>query len=380
VDIITFLLENPLFFLLIAFGLAFLVQLFFYSFYYFRILFYKNKAILNKNKDGVSVIICAKNEQENLEKFLPSILEQNYPNYEVIVVDDCSEDETEFVIQRLQKKYKHLKSTTIKKDDKFYHSKKLALTVGIKAASNDILLFTDADCKAESPKWIEKMQQNFTKETDIVLSYGGYFSERKIINNLIRFDTLFIALQYLTFALARKTYMGVGRNLAYRKTLFFKNKGFASHYHIESGDDDLFISQAANKTNVSVEISRESITRSQAEISFSNWFQQKKRHLSTGKLYKFKTKWRLFCENISRIGFYVLFILSLIFFKEYYIYITAIFAFRMILQLIVYKVAMKRLNEKFLLLPSLLYDILIPFFNLSFLLINNLSRKKNKWK
>jgi glycosyltransferase involved in cell wall biosynthesis len=380
VDIINFLLENPLFFLLIAFGLAFLVQLFFYIFYYFRIVFYKNKAVQNKNKDGVSVIICAKNEQENLEKFLPSILEQDYPNYEVIVVDDCSEDETEFVIQRLQQKYKHLKSTTIKKDDKFYHSKKLALTVGIKAASNDILLFTDADCKAESPKWIEKMQQNFTKKTDIVLSYGGYFSERKIINNLIRFDTLFIALQYLTFALARKTYMGVGRNLAYRKTLFFKNKGFASHYHIESGDDDLFISQAANRTNVSVEISRESITRSQAETSFSNWFKQKKRHLSTGKLYTFKTKWRLFCENISRIGFYALFILSLIFFKEYYIYITAIFAFRMILQLIIYKVAMKRLNEKYLLLPSLLYDILIPFFNLSFLLINNLSRKKNKWK
>jgi hypothetical protein len=174
--------------------------------------------------------------------------------------------------------------------------------------------------------------------------------------------------------------MGVGRNLAYRKSLFFKNKGFASHYHIESGDDDLFISQAANKTNVSVEISHESITRSQAETSFSKWFKQKKRHLSTGKLYKFKTKWRLFCENTSRIGFYALFILSLIFFKEYYIYILSVFAFRMILQLIIYKVAMKRLNEKYLLLPSLLYDILIPFFNLSFLLVNNLSRKKNRWK
>jgi len=380
VDIIIFLLDNPLFFLLIAFGFTFIVQFFFYTFYYFRILFYKNKPELNKNTEGVSIIICAKNEQENLEKFLPSILEQDYPNYEVIIVNDCSEDETEFVIQRLQQKYRHLKSTTIKKDDKFYHSKKLALTVGIKAASNDILLFTDADCKAESPKWIERMQRHFTNKTDIVLAYGGYFSEKKLINNLIRFDTLFIALQYLTFALARKTYMGVGRNMAYRKSLFFKNKGFASHYHIESGDDDLFISQTANKTNVSVEISHDSITRSQAELSFANWFKQKKRHLSTGKLYKFKTKWRLFCENTSRIAFYTLFIFSLIFFKEYYIYIISVFAFRTILQLIVYKVAMKRLNEKHLLLPSLLYDIFIPFLNLSFLLINNLSRKKNRWK
>jgi len=380
VDIIDFLLKNPIFFILIAFGLAFLIQIFFYTFYYIRIIFYKNRKKSKTEKDGVSVIICAKNEEENLEKFLPSILEQEYPNYEVIVVNDCSEDDTEFVLQRFQSKYKHLKTTSIKQDDKFYHSKKLALTVGIKAASNDILLLTDADCKAESPKWIERMQENFVNKTEIVLAYGGYFKEKKLINNLIRFDTLFIAIQYFTFALAKKTYMGVGRNLSYRKTLFFKNKGFANHYHIDSGDDDLFISQVANKKNVSVEISRESVTRSKAESNFSDWYKQKKRHLTTGRLYRFKTKWRIFCENTSRVAFYTLFILSLIYFTEYYIYIVGAFAFRMILQLSIYKVAMKRLNEKYLLLPSLLYDIIMPFLNLSFTLINNLSRKKNKWK
>ncbi|MBI9055185.1 MAG: glycosyltransferase [Bacteroidales bacterium] len=379
-DIINFLLENPIFFLLIAFGLAFLIQIFFYTFYYLRIVFYKNRKNRKTEKEGVSVIICAKNEEENLEKYLPSILEQEYPNYEVIVVNDCSEDETEFVLQKLQAKYKHLKTTTIKQDDKFYHSKKLALTVGIKAATNDFLLLTDADCKADSPKWIEKMQEKFVNKAEIILAYGGYFREKKLINNLIRFDTLFIAIQYLTFAMAKKTYMGVGRNLAYTKNLFFKNKGFASHYHIESGDDDLFISQVANKKNVSVEISKESITRSKAESSFSDWYKQKKRHLTTGKYYRFKTKWRLFCENTSRVAFYTLFILSLIYLNEYYIYILGAFAFRMILQLTIYKVAMKRLNEKYLLLPSLLYDIVMPFLNLSFTLVNNLSRKRNQWK
>lgn len=379
-EIINFLLENPSYLLLIAFGLVFLIQLYFYLFYYIRIVFYKKDKNKKTEKEGVSIIICARNEQENLEKFLPSILEQDYPNYEVIVVNDCSEDDSEFVIQRLQKKYKHLKTTTIKQDDKFYHSKKLAITIGIKAAKNEILLFTDADCEAASPHWIEKMQQKFIPGIDIVLAYGGYFSEKKLVNNLIRFDTLFIAIQYLSFALAHRTYMGVGRNMAYKKALFFKNKGFAGHYHIESGDDDLFISQVATKKNVAVEISQESITRSKAEPSFNDWFKQKKRHISTGSFYKFGTKWRLFWENSSRVLFYAVFILSLIVFKEYYLYIAGAFSFRMILQLIIYKVAMKRLNEKYLLLPSLLYDIFLPFINLSFLLINKLSRKKNKWK
>lgn len=379
-EIINFFLDNPIYFLLIAFGLSFLIQLFFYLFYYARIGSSKKNLKDSLQKEGVSVIICARNEEENLEKFLPSILEQEYPKYEVIVVNDCSEDESEFVIRRLQNKYKHLKTTNIKKDDKFNHSKKLAITVGVKAAQYENLIFTDADCKAESTKWIETIQRNFSNDKEIVLAYGGYLTEKKLVNNIIRFDTLFIALQYLTFALARKTYMGVGRNLAYKKSLFFKNKGFAGHYHIDSGDDDLFISQAATKKNVAVEISHESITRSEAEKSFTDWFKQKRRHISTGTLYKFGTKWRLFCENFSRISFYALFILSLIFISEYYLYIIGVFTVRMIIQLIIYKVAMKRLNEKYLLLPSLLYDIVLPFISFSFLMVNKISRKKNKWK
>ncbi len=378
-DYFYFIKENPIYIILVAFGVTFLIQLFYYLFYYSRILFYKQK-IKKKNKtEPVSVIICARNEQENLEKNLPSILTQNYPDYEVIVVNDCSEDETEFVLERFQKKYKHLKTTTLKQDEKFYHSKKLALTIGIKAAKNDLLLLTDADCIANSERWIEKMQHSFSDKTEIILGYGGYIREKRLINNLIRFDTLFIAIQYLSFALARKPYMGVGRNLAYRKSLFFKNKGFAKHSHIISGDDDLFINEVANRKNTKIEISKEAITQSLAESSFSSWFKQKKRHISTGKLYKFGTKWRLFCENTSRISFYTLFILSIIWFKEYYIYISGAFAFRLLLQLIIYKVAMMRLNEKYLLIPSILYDIMMPFLNFSLILANYFTTK-NKWK
>ncbi len=379
-EYLNFILENPIYIILIAFGLSLLIQLYFYIFYYSRILFSRKKSGKKQIKEPVSVIICARNEKENLEKYLRTILTQDYPDYEVIVVNDCSEDESEFVLERMQKKYKHLKVTTIKQDEKFYHTKKLALTIGIKAAKNDLLLLTDADCAAYSNKWIEKMQENFTKKTDIVLGYGGYIKENKLINNIIRFDTLFIALQYLTFALAKKTYMGVGRNLAYRKSLFFKNKGFASHNHIESGDDDLFINEVANKTNTRIEISPESITRSQAEPTFTAWFKQKKRHTTTGKLYNFRTKWRLFCENTSRVSFYILFILSLIWFKDLYIYILSAFAFRMTIQMIVYKITMKRFNERNLLVPSLLYDIFIPYLNFSFILANSFTTKRNKWK
>ena len=376
---IDFIIQNPTFLILIAFGITFLIQLYYYLFYYSRILFNPHKEKTGKEKEPVSVIICARNEQQNLEKYLPSILNQDYPDFEVIVVNDCSEDETEFVLERFQKQYKNLRVSTIKQDDKFYHSKKLALTIGIKAAKNELLLLTDADCKTESNRWIDKMQEMFTDKTEIVLGYGGYFREKKLINNLIRFDTLFIAIQYLTFAKAKKAYMGVGRNLAYKKSLFFKHKGFASHHHIESGDDDLFINQAATKKNTLVQIDKEAITRSVAEPNFKSWFNQKKRHFTTGSFYRFKTKWRIFCENMSRVFYYPLFVLSLIWFQEYYLYILAAFALRMIIQLTIYKVAMKRLNEKYLLLPSLFYDFIMPYLSFSFVLANYFTTKR-KWK
>ncbi len=377
-EYVSFVLENPIYIILVLFGLSLLVQLYFYLFYYSRIIFYRKKQDSKSTQEPVSVIICARNEEENLEKNLPSILTQDYSKYEVIVVNDCSEDETEFVLERFQKKYKHLRTTTIKQDEKFFHNKKLALTIGIKAAKNELLLLTDADCVAESNKWIEKMQENFISEKELVIGYSGYKKEKKLINNLIRFDTLFIAIQYLTFAIARKPYMGVGRNLAYKKSLFFKHKGFASHNHIESGDDDLFVNEVATRKNTIIEISKESFTRSEAEKTFSNWFKQKKRHTSTGKLYKFGTKWRLFLENISRVTFYVLFVLSLIFFKHFYIYILAVFSFRMFLQLTIYKTAMNRLEEKNLLIPSLLYDLIMPYLSFSFILANYFTRKR-KW-
>ncbi len=195
----------------------------------------------------VSVIICAKNESKNLSDFLPSILTQDYPNYEVIVVNDGSTDESEIVLANLERTYKHLYHTYIPENVKVMSPKKLALTVGIKAAKYDYLLFTDADCQTVSDKWIANMMRNFSPETDFVLGYGAYEQKPGFLSHLVSYDTFFILLQYMGFAYRGKTYMGVGRNMAYRKQLFFDRKGFASILHLQSGDDDLFINKAATK-------------------------------------------------------------------------------------------------------------------------------------
>ncbi len=355
-----------------------IIQLLYYYLLFFRVVIYKRRP--HAKKHAVSVIICARNEAENLRNNLPSILEQEHKDYEVIVVNDCSTDETDEVIGEYIKKYKHLRTTTISPDKKFTHGKKLAVTVGIKAAKHEWLVFTDADCKASSDQWLNRLQENFTKEKEIVLGYGGYARRKGLLNKYIRYDTIVIALQYFSFALAGMPYMGVGRNLAYRKSLFFRNKGFASHYGILSGDDDLFVNETATKLNTTVEIHRQSHTTSIPKLSWSLWVKQKKRHFSTAKHYKSKHVFWLRLEPFSRLLFYLTFgyLLGLNIFT---IFVWGSFGFRFISQMMIIRLTMSRLREKGLLLAIFIFDIISLFINFNIYLSGIFTRrKKSRWK
>jgi len=201
------------------------IQLFYYLFFYLRIPLLGRKP-KESTLPPVSVVICAKNAAFFLEKYLPSILTQDYPEFEVIVVNDCSYDETETVLAQFAATNKHMRYTNLVEDAKFKHGKKLALTVGIKSAKYETLVLTDADCYAKSDKWLQTMVSGFSDEKTIVLSYGGYEKSNGLLDKIIRYDTLFIAMNYLSFAHAGIPYMGVGRNLAYKKKEFWDNKGF----------------------------------------------------------------------------------------------------------------------------------------------------------
>lgn len=364
--------------LFILWIIATLVQIFYYIFFYSKITKSINNNLIEQEEIPVSVVICAKNESENLKKFLPSVLNQNYSNYEVVVVNDCSEDDTQYVLEEFKEKYNHLKVTQIKKDEKFSHGKKLALLVGIKSAKNNILLLTDADCKPVSDYWIKTIVSNYFKPgIEIVLGYGGFFKEKGFLNKIIRYDAYFIALQYLSFALAGIPYMGTGRNLSYKKDFFFKNKGFASFSHLLSGDDDLFINKTANKNNTAVCINNKSFTLSVPKNSFKEWLIQKKRHYSTFKYYKFKNIVLIIIEPLSRAIFYLAFLVMIFFWKGYYLLIISLFALRFIVANIVHFYATKKLNEKDLFYWFNIFDFIFIFVQLLPKIVRGVN---NKWR
>ena len=355
-----------------------IVQFIFLWIIFLRFAFFTKKAKANAdNKEAVSVIVVAKNEHHNLKINLPKLLEQDYPNFEVILVNHASEDDTEYLIHELMQKYPHLKYVKVQDDINFFAGKKFPLSVGIKSAKNDLLLLTDADCYPASDQWIAETQSCFSNKKEIVLGYGAYEENPGLLNKIIRYDSLRVGIMYLSLARWGMAYMGVGRNLAYRRSLFFRKNGFQSHLHIPSGDDDLFINTASTLKNTNIAIGESCRTVSSTKSTYSDWYYQKKRHLTTGKHYKAIHLMILGLWDFSTIIFFLSAILLLILQINIW-FITAIIGLRIISQLVIKKNSMLLLGEKKLLLFS-------PFLELFILVANpiisvlNIFIKQRKW-
>jgi cellulose synthase/poly-beta-1,6-N-acetylglucosamine synthase-like glycosyltransferase len=344
--------------------------------------------------EGVTVILAAHNEGYNLSHYLQALLTQDYPTYEVIVVDDGSEDNTRTVVESYSTHDPRLHMTFVPYGARVGSTKKLALTLAAKAAQYEYLLLTDADCVPESDHWISEMMAGFQSSIEIVLGFSPYFYEKGHVNRLVRYDTLFNSLHYLGAALCGHPYMGVGRNLAYRKSLFFESGGFTHLMNSRAGDDDLFVNHVATKANTAVVLSRDSFTWSPAKSSFKDWWQQKRRHLSVSPMYRAASRFRLSLEPITRGLFYALVIAIVGYqlstancqlsdfshlspFSVLLSIAFGLFMVRWVLMTAILNVSARRMGlHRFSMFTILWFDIVLPLVNLWMLAV---PKRQTKW-
>ncbi len=327
----------------------------------------------------ISVIVCAKNEEENVKTFVPLLMQQDYPDFEVVLIDDASSDDTLAIFEAFEKQYANIKLVKVQNNEAFWGNKKFALTLGIKAAKYDYLLFTDADCYPASPQWIKEMSSQFTTQKTIVLGYGAYEKiKNSFLNKLIRFETLLSATSYFSWAKLGKPYMGVGRNLAYKKDEFFNVRGFMDHMKIRSGDDDLFINQAATGSNTSWCLSADSFTYSKPKTNLKEWLNQKRRHVSTASYYKGFDQFQLGLFYCLQLSFIVLAIVLLAF-QFQWIVVLSLVGFRYVFAWISLGFAAGKLKEKDVMYWFPFLELLLIFMQLS-IFISTLFSKPVHWK
>lgn len=365
---------------LIAVGVligSLLVHLFYYVFFFIRLVLHKPLEESGK-LEPVSVIICAWNEEDNLKKNLQSILEQNHTDFEVIVVNDHSRDETDLLLQAWQERFAHLRVINLNRENANMRGKKFAISMGIKGAKHENLVFTDADCTPKSKNWLRMIASNLNDEKQLVLGFGGFEKKSGLLNKFYRYESVHIAMQYMSYALAGMPYMGVGRNLAYRKELFFKTKGFIKHRHVASGDDDLLVNEVATGKNTIIETGKDAHTVSTSPESWSAWWLQKRRHLSTGSFYRVSSKIFLGIFTLTHLLFYLSVFLVLSIQTMYWLALCAI-AIKWIVHLSIIRVVARILDEHDLLLFSLIGDLFSPFFN-TVVAISNRINPPIRWR
>ena len=364
--------------LFILFVIVITIQCVYYGFLFSKFALAKPENPSQKNI-GISVLVCAKNEATNLQKSIPLLLEQDYSQFEIILINDNSSDDSLKVMQSFQSNHNTIKVIDVQPNEAFWGSKKYALTLGIKASKYNFLLLTDADCVPYSNQWIKEMSRHFTNTKTIVLGFGAYRKiKHSFLNLLIRFETTFTAMQYFSYALAGQTYMAVGRNLAYRKDEFFNSNGFTKHMQIKSGDDDLFVNEAATSMNTTICFAKDSFTISEPETTFKSWFQQKRRHVSTSHFYKLNHKLLLGLFYISQLSFWTL---ACILLSTHYQLTTVIILImiRLLFVFFSYGLSAKKLNaiDTIVLLPLLeLFLVLMQLVIFS----SNLFTKSHHWK
>ena len=356
------------------FVLAACTQILYYLVVFSHLAWWKEPAEMAFEAVPFSVVICARNERRNLEKFLPRILEQQYPHFEVIVVDDRSIDNTQAVLGQLMQQYPRLRCIKLT-GEKITEGKREALMRGIKEAQYEHILLTDADCVPESNQWIMLMASKFDNNTEIVLGYGAYEKGKGWLNKMVQYDTFLTALQYFSFALIGMPYMGVGRNLAYKKSVFTKYSDFGKQKTI-GGDDDLLVNAAANGNNTAITFQNGAVTYSPAKTTWSDWTVQKWRHANAGHQYKGLHRLAIGGFMVSMVAFNLL--IPAILLKQHESHLTiTLLILKIVLQLVIYRKTMNKLRVKELWIWTPALDFCMSYFLASLGFLSLI--KKNEW-
>ncbi|MCH6197998.1 glycosyltransferase [Aquiflexum sp. LQ15W] len=371
----------------IVFFVSLAIQLFYLLILFGRFaFFYKKKTEMSSSeKEPVTVVIAAHNERTNLKKIIPLLFQQDYPNFDIMVINDRSYDGTKKVLEQLMAIYPRLRTVTVTYTPSHVTSKKYALTLGIKVAKNDVLLLTDADCRPKTDKWIELMTAPVrVKGKDFALGFSQYESKNGFLNKWIQLETIWTAIQYFSFAIWKSPFMGVGRNLCYRRSFFMSKKAFKGLWHIECGDDDLFVNLHADSSNVAVVVDPDSMTYSVPKSTWEEYFIQKKRHFHAGKYYSTSNKQKVGWYAFSHFLYWVTSLALLIFSVfhqnwEQILVIMGIMVVRSILVTSIFRASRKKLEGNIKVFWSLIFDVMYIGY---FWILGSLGylSKKVKWK
>ena len=356
-----------LFLLWFFFGFGILIQGGYFILVFSRIALHRSGSKKSSNQEpeeGVTVVVTAKNKFHHLKVLIPKLFEQDYPKFDVLIVNDQSTDRTKRLLEDLMSRYPKLRTVTVKYTPKHCNAKKFALTLGIKVAKNDVILLTDTDCLPNSDQWIRKMTAPVREEgKTFALGFSGYSQKPGSLTKWMQFELILKALFFLSFGLWKSPFMGTGKNLCYRKSFFLAAKGFRGFWNMVEGDDSVFVNIPATGSNAKVVIDAEAITQSAPKETLKDYLKQEKNLLQAQRFFRVGDKNKISLYGISHSLYWIGGIGLLVYFSiipqwDNFLVVLGILGFRSILLTLIFRAASKKLQDNFPKMNVLLNDLL----------------------
>ena len=350
----------------------------YYGLFYMGVGRYKGPRTNKKKEESkqtalppVSVVMTAHNDADKLRANLLYVLEQDYPTFEVVVVDYRSSDDSKYVLQMLSQTYNHLKVVHLDANPNGFQGLKYPFSMGVKSAQYDLLLLTETDCVPKDVTnfcWIREMVAGYVgKQTEMVLGYCGIQPRRSPINWLQQYDNLDYSVEYLGAAIHRRPFTGCGRNLSYRRSLFMKSGGFIYHYHIPDGADDMFVCQNATRRNTSVVLSDGAFTTVEPQRSLRAWHSYRRHRAATHRYYGLGLRLNRLMRPLGVLLFYLSAALLLVGGNFPWQVLAGVVLIKLIWQIVATAQATERLDIK----PVVYW--LSPLFEIYFFIANTIS-------
>jgi len=274
--------------------------------------FSKHSTAKEANQTPVSVIVYSKNEAALLPEFLSQFKDQTHTNYEIVLVNNASSDDTRYIFEAFQKDNQNVQIVNVENNEAFWGSRKYALTLGIKKATYENLLFTTTSAIFSSKDWIAKSSSFLNTDKQIFVGYSFFEKKGGFVNTFIRFSEIVSHLFNYGVGVITKPYHASQANFGYIKSLFFENRGFSDHMSIKEGSEDLFLKFNATSKNVVISTSKDNAVQKKSPASFSEWLQYKANQKYISRYYSFSNKLNLKLFGISQFLFFVLAIVSVI--------------------------------------------------------------------
>ena len=362
--------------LLAAYAGVFIIQMYFLLGVYLKLAWHK-KENFNPAPHQVTIMLSLRNEEERIREMMTKFTELPFEDYQVMVINEVSEDNTLEILNVLAETNPRIKVTSLSQETRFME--KQAINIGLKGAQSPWIVQLPPTTGSISQEWLTKLTGLLDKDTDAVIGYTNVERNKGFRNLLCRMERFHQFMLSGSWILAGMPFVFSENNVLFNKSMYFDTLGFRQKLNRNFANLELIFNENFKPNRIKVSTHADLSVREQVEDDRGDHLKLIKKAVQIRKTLNWSKKFTLFLDDFTKIALTGLTISLLIILTEYWITFTFMLVIYYILLLIIVIKLLNRLKERKIFVSSFAYILIKPIINWWFFWSTYLIHRRNRW-